>query len=93
VFSEILRADFRGFSAFSAYQKMSLAAIAYGGLLCLLLPHASRPLPVITHGLILLANPFLMLGVQVVWLILFVHFGRSMVTGATLSFEVHRNRT
>lgn len=92
VLSEILRADFRGFSAFSAYQKMGLAAVVYGGAICLLLTTPALPLPDIGHGLSLLLEPALLLGLELLWLGLFVFFGRSMVTGATLSFQVHRDR-
>lgn len=92
VLSETLRADFRGFTAISAYQKMGLAAIVYGGGICLLLPPSNLPLPEIGQGLTLLFNPLLILGLQCLWLVLFFHFGRSMVTGATLSFTVRHDR-
>jgi len=92
VLSEMLRADFRGFAAITAYQKMGLAAVVYGSLLCLLLPDPALPRPDIGAGLRLLLDPLLVLGLKALWFILFLHFGRSMVTGATLSFEVHRNR-
>jgi prolipoprotein diacylglyceryltransferase len=91
VLSEMLRADFRGFTAVSAYQKMGLAAIVYGALLCQLLPEPILPLPDIARGLVLLVDPVLLLGLNVIWFALFLHFGRSMVTGATLSFEVRQN--
>lgn len=92
VISEMFRADFRGFSSISAYQKMALVAIAHGSLLCLLLPVPDLPLPDIGRGLRLLVNPLLILGLKGLWFALFLHFGRSMVTGATLSFEVRHNR-
>jgi len=92
VLSEMLRADFRGFTAISAYQKMGLAAIVYGGVLCLLFPEPILPHPDIASGLVLLLDPFLLLGLKAIWFALFLHFGHSMVTGATLSFEVRQNR-
>ena len=92
VLSEMLRADFRGFTAVSAYQKMGVAAIVYGGVLCLLLPEPALPLPDIASGLVLLLDPVLLLGLKALWFALFLHFGHSMVTGATLSFEVRQNR-
>jgi prolipoprotein diacylglyceryltransferase len=91
VVSEMLRADFRGFSALSAYQKMGLTAIVYGTLLCFLIPHRELPLPDIGNGLSQLFNPLLILGLKGLWFALFLHFGRSMVTGATLSFEVRQS--
>jgi len=92
VLSEMFRADFRGFAAISAYQQMGLAAVVYGSLLCLLLPDPILPRPDIAAGLVLLLDPLLLLGLKALWFLLFLHFGRSMVTGATLSFEVHHSR-
>ncbi len=92
VLSEMLRADFRGFTAVSAYQKMGLLAIIFGTGLSLLLPEPALPLPDIGTGLSLLLNPSLLLVLQFFWLLLFFVFGRSMVTGATLSFKVHSDR-
>jgi len=92
VLSETLRADFRGFTAISAYQKMGLAAIVYGGGLSLFLPASVSPLPDITRGLVLAFNPLLILGLQMLWCTLFFIFGRSMVTSATLSFTVRQDR-
>ena len=92
VLSEMLRADFRGFTAISTYQKMGVFASLYGSTLCLLFPASNLPLPDIAEGLVLLLNPMLLLGLKALWFALFLHFGRSMVTGATLSFEVRHNR-
>jgi hypothetical protein len=92
VLSEMLRADFRGFTAISAYQKMGLAAIAYGCALSLFVPSPLGPLPEITRGLALIFNPLLILGLQLLWVSLFFIFGRSMVTSASLSFAVRHDR-
>ncbi len=92
VLSEMLRADFRGFTAISAYQKMGLAAIVYGCGLSLFVPAPLEPLPDITQGLVVLFNPLLILGLQLLWLTLFFIFGRSMVTSASLSFAVRHDR-
>ena len=92
VLSEMLRADFRGFTAISAYQKMGLAAIVYGCGLSLFVPSPLVALPDITRGLALLCNPLLILGLQLLWLLLFFIFGRSMVTSASLSFAVRQDR-
>ncbi len=90
VISEMFRADFRGFSSISAYQKMGLIAIIYGILLCLIFPVGELPLPNIGHGLHLMADPLLIHSLIGLWFALFLYFGRSMVTGATLSFEVRQ---
>lgn len=92
VVSEMLRADFRGFSTITAYQKMGVTAIVFGSLLCMLLPQPNLPPPDIAAGLLVLLDPLLILGLKAVWFILFLHFGRSMVTGAILSFQVHEHR-
>nr|WP_320010929.1 prolipoprotein diacylglyceryl transferase family protein [uncultured Desulfobulbus sp.] len=89
VISEIFRSDFRGFSSISAYQKMGIAAVVYGILLCLVTPIPALPLPDIASGIHSMLNPLLILGLQTIWFGLFIHFGRSMVTGSTLSFKVH----
>ncbi len=90
VLSEMFRADFRGFSSISAYQKMSLAAIVYGGVISLAVPLPILAAPDISQGVSLLLNPLLILGLKGLWFALFLHFGRSMVTGATLTFEVRQ---
>ena len=90
VVSEIFRADFRGFASISAYQWMGLAAILYGSLISLAVPLPALANPDISLGLSLLLNPLLILGLKGLWFALFLHFGRSMVTGATLTFEVRQ---
>lgn len=92
VLSEMLRADFRGFSAITAYQKMAVAAMVVGVLLCVFLPQPTVVRPDMAAGLRVLLDPLLILGLKALWLILFLHFGRSMVTGAILSFQVHQHR-
>lgn len=91
-YSETLRADFRGFSAFSAYQKMSLAALPLGLLAALLLPTAGVSTPLIADGLTLLFQPLPMISLQVLWVVLLLHFGRSTVTTATLQLHIVEDR-
>ena len=92
VLSETLRADFRGFTTISSYQKMGGAAIVYGCGLSLLLPTPLMPLPDIARGLSLVCNPLLILGLQLLWCVIFFLFGRSMVTRSFLSFAVRHER-
>lgn len=92
IFSEVLRSDFRGNTKVSAYQKMGGAAIIFSCGLVFLLPPSFLPPPDIIRGLEQFADPLLLLGLQLLWGLLFLFFGRSMVTGATLSFQVHRDR-
>lgn len=88
VISETLRADFRGFSRVSAYQKMSLAALPYSVAAALLVPASIVAAPSVMHGLSVFSQPVPMIGVQLLWLGLFWVFGRSMVTSSTVSFQV-----
>jgi len=90
-FSETLRADYRGEARrFSAYQIMALIGAAY--LLALLpaLPDADLPPADLLAGLVTLWNPGLLLALQGLWLTIFLYTGRSLVTGASLTFYVHR---
>lgn len=88
MYSETLRADFRGFGSFSAYQKMSLAALPMGTLITLLPAQAAPVTPVITQGLAILLEPIPMITLQLMWLIMFFRFGRSTVTSSTLKLHI-----
>jgi hypothetical protein len=90
--SEVFRADYRGCGTVSAYQIMALAGIAYLGLLLPWLPEAPVPAPEIVEGLRTVWDPTVILGLQGLWIAMFLHTGRSVVTGATLSFHVRRDR-
>jgi hypothetical protein len=37
-------------------------------------------------------QPLVLLSLQALWLIVFVFFGKSMVTGAEISFHLHHDR-
>ncbi len=89
IFSETWRADFRGFARISAYQKMGGVAVMYILIIALLIP-APLAVPVVGLGLGLLWQPGLLLGLQLLWLLFFVIFGRSTVTRSTLSFQLVR---
>jgi hypothetical protein len=90
--SEFFRADYRGGGAISAYQIMSAAGIAYAaGLALLPLDGPARCIDIIA-GLRLLWQPSCIIGLQGLWIFIFLYTGRSMVTGSTLSFHVRHNR-
>ena len=93
ILSETLRADFRGFSKISAYQKMAGLAVCYVIAISLSFPAVDLAAPSIGQGLRLLWHPEVIIGLQILWLIFFLVFGRSMVTSATLSFELLTDRT
>jgi hypothetical protein len=93
--SEFLRADYRGQGRISAYQYMSLGAVAYGIAVAMGLAAAGPPAAVtvqIAAGLRVLWEPSMLLVMQALWIAAFVYTGRSEVTGATIEFHVHQHR-
>jgi hypothetical protein len=92
VMSEILRADYRGEGKMSVYQVMGLLSIPYTIWLPNLFPSMPFLTPNITVGLQAIWSPGVVLFLQGLWAILFVVFGKSMVTGAAISFHLHEDR-
>ena len=90
ILSETLRADFRGFSRISAYQKMGGLAVFYVLLVVMFIQAPQIIDPNIGHGISLLWQPGIIIGLQIFWLIAFAFFGRSTVTTSTLSFQLVR---
>jgi prolipoprotein diacylglyceryltransferase len=90
--SELLRADNRGSGNISAYQVMGVIAILYSlTLLAMLSPYSAAP-PRLDLGLDALWHPEVVLFLQCIWAVVFVFFGKSMVTGAEISFHLHEDR-
>jgi prolipoprotein diacylglyceryltransferase len=92
VFSENLRADYRGEGKFSVYQIMSIIGVAYAIAVAWVFIDEPTGLVDLPAGLKGLWNPALILFLQGVWMMIFLSVGRSTVTGATLSFHVHQDR-
>ena len=92
VMSEILRADYRGEGRMSVYQIMGLLSIPYTIWLPSFFPSLQFLTPNITVGLQAIWNPGVVLFLQGLWVTLFVVFGKSMVTGAAISFHLHEDR-
>lgn len=90
--SETLRADHRGGGRLSAYQGMALLACGWIGLLAWLTPPGPAPRLNLAAGLAALWDPAVLLALQVLWVVVFLHTGRSMVTGSQLRFHVHADR-
>lgn len=86
VISETMRADFRGFSTISAYQKMGLMAVLYVFVVALILPVSNTIHPEIIAGIKTLWNPIVIIFLQLLWGIFFYTFGRSSITTSTLHF-------
>lgn len=97
--SEFLRADFRGRLKITPYQIMSAATIIYTVLIIYLvripfspLSGTSAPVPDLAAGLHALWRPGVILLIQIIWIIAFIHTGRSVVTGSEIAFTVVKNR-
>ncbi|RPH50455.1 MAG: hypothetical protein EHM85_10330 [Desulfobacteraceae bacterium] len=91
-FSEFLRADYRGESKISAYQKMSAVAVLYAFCILFILPVTLPQQTDVLKGLGYLWNPAMILLLKGLWVAIFLHTGRSSVTGASISFHVNRER-
>ncbi len=92
LFSETLRADYRGGGELSAYQIMAILSVIYAMALPLILPLSPPLSPDLPAGLAALWSPLALISLQALWLGIFILTGRSMVTGAVLSFHVHEDR-
>jgi hypothetical protein len=86
--SEWLRADYRGNSRISAYQVMAIFAAIYSTVVLLLMPAGATPLPSVAAALSHLIAVPMLLGIQGLWLALFLYYGKSRVTASTLRFHV-----
>jgi hypothetical protein len=90
--SETLRADYRGDGRISAYQIMGVLAIFLAFAVTFLLPAERAITPDLSAGIDAAWHPAVVLFLQVLWGIVFVLFGKSMVTGAEISFHLHHDR-
>ncbi len=90
IFSETLRADFRGFGNISMYQKMGMMSVLYILGVVFFVHAAPYADPEIIDGIGVLWDPAIILGLQFLWLVFFVTFGRSTVTTSTISFALIR---
>jgi prolipoprotein diacylglyceryltransferase len=96
VWSETLRADYRGEGQISVYQIMAIIGILFVIGLAWILPGQSElqplPPPDLAAGLASLWSPEVILFLQAVGAATFLFYGRSTVTGSTVSFHVFRQR-
>jgi len=92
VISETLRADYRGNGKVSAYQIMGIAGFLYGIMSIFLAPAVHLSQPDVSVGIATMWHPGAIIFLQAIWLAIFAYTGRSTVTGATLSFHIHRER-
>jgi hypothetical protein len=92
VYSETLRADYRGAGKFSAYQWMGLLAVLFAVALSYVVPTDENLAAELPAGIETAWQPFVLLFLQTLWVVVFVFFGKSMVTGAEISFHLHQDR-
>jgi hypothetical protein len=92
VYSETLRADYRGAGRFSAYQWMGLLAILFALALSYVVPTDQNLAAELPAGIETAWQPLVLLFLQTLWVVVFVFFGKSMVTGAEISFHLHQDR-
>lgn len=90
--SETLRADYRGGGRISAYQVMGVLAILLAFALLYLLPAEGAPTVDLPAGIEAAWHPAVVLFLQGLWALVFLLFGKSMVTGAEISFHVRHDR-
>jgi hypothetical protein len=90
--SEVLRADHRGTGKVSMYQIMGVTAIVYSVAFLFALDPDRHVLPNLSAGVNALWRPEVVLFLQGLWAVVFMFFGKSMVTGAEISFHVYQDR-
>lgn len=89
--SEMFRADHRGNARISAYQWMALIAMAYLVLMLTVIP-SEGPVPNLATGLAQVTSAGVIVILQLLWVGLFLFYGRSRVTGSLMSFHVVAER-
>jgi hypothetical protein len=92
VFSENFRADYRGGGKWSAYQYMALISVIYGVLIAIFFRAQPGVLPNLAAGLKALWTPWVLIGLEGLWLAMLLYVGRSKVTGSLIRFHVVKNR-
>ena len=90
--SECLRADDRGASKISVYQLMAIFSVLYLSAVFLLTPAGGSIMPSLAAGLTQITSTPVVIALQIFWIALFLYYGRSRVTGSTLSFHVVAER-
>ncbi|HUK40306.1 MAG TPA: hypothetical protein VLX11_04670 [Candidatus Acidoferrales bacterium] len=92
VLSETLRADYRGEGKTSAYQVMGLLAILFALAMSVFARGDLSPKPELAAGLEIIWHPVTVILLQALWVVVFVMFGKSMVTESEISFHLRPDR-
>ena len=90
--SETLRADYRGGGKTSAYQIMGLLAILFALTMSVFTSASASSKPDLLTGLETVWHPVMVILLQGLWAVIFLMFGKSMVTGAEISFHLREDR-
>ena len=90
--SETLRADYRGDGRMSAYQIMGILAVFLAFALLYLIPGEGGATVDLPAGIEAAWRPAVLLFLQGLWALVFLLFGKSMVTGAEISFHLRHDR-
>ena len=88
LYSELLRADYRGGKAISPYQLMAIATLLIGVAYGLYFRGSFANVPDIARGLSAVWAPGPMMALQLMGLIIFFYTGRSEVTGSRMQIHV-----
>lgn len=89
--SEFFRADFRGKLKITPYQIMALICVLYSIGITIFFKQPTI-VPELSTAMETLWNPWILLFIQCIWVITFIHTGRSVVTGSELSFHVVKDK-
>jgi hypothetical protein len=90
--SEALRADYRGGGSISAYQVMGISAIIYSVGLASAFDAEPTAMPYVSEGIRAFWQPAIVLFLQALWVLVFLFFGKSMVTDAEINFRLRHDR-
>jgi len=92
IVSEMFRADYRGEGTFSAYQVMSVVSIFYSMALISVLKDIEGIPTDIFSGLAVLSSPLFIINLQILWVVIFIFTGKSMVTGSNIDIYVIKDK-
>jgi hypothetical protein len=90
--SEALRADERGGGKLSSYQVMTIIALLFSLALGYLFSADRTVPPDLGAGLDSVWHPAIVLSLQGLWVCVFLFFGKSLVTGAEITFHLYQDR-
>ena len=92
LYSETLRADYRGEGRISAYQWMASAAAVAGVAVLIWGPDMGGPAPDLARGLSSISSPAAIVLLETLFAVVFWKMGRSTQTGSRISFHVRADR-